>query len=63
MIFGARVMIMLMPAHAHRRFGFGRLAVRGNMPDQPEGVAEDFITELATKPYDLDALRKRVEDR
>jgi hypothetical protein len=33
------------------------------MPDQPEGVAEDLITELATKPYELDALRKRVEDR
>ncbi|MGO9233635.1 MAG: hypothetical protein ACLP4V_05920 [Methylocella sp.] len=33
------------------------------MPDQPEGVAEDFITELATKAHDLDAVvRKSVED-
>jgi len=30
---------------------------------QPEGVAEDFITELATKAHDLDAVvRKSVED-
>lgn len=39
-------------------------SLRGNMPDQPEEVAEDFITELATKAHDLDAVvRKSVEDR
>jgi hypothetical protein len=65
--FGARVMnrscrCQLVIQYAHRRSGFGRLALRENMLGQPEGVAEDFITELATKAHDLDALRKSVED-
>ena len=48
--------------YAHRGSGFGKLALRENMLGQPKGVA-DFITELATKAHDLDALRKSVEDR
>ena len=32
------------------------------MPDQPEGVTEDLIKELAKNAHDLDAIRKCVED-